>query len=81
MEGLFLRVRNPERLLPGMLMELEVTLPGEPPMSLLASAVFVGQTHAGTGIGAKIFLIGDEEKQRWQRHYRLLAREASVAAA
>ena len=67
--GMFLL--TDEDVLPGALMQLEVTLPdGGRPILLFASARSVGATEAGRGIGAEIYVISNHDRERWNAIYR-----------
>ncbi len=72
-EGLF--VGTQEQVPPGSLMHLEVDVPGEPPLAMFVTAMFVGQTTNGAGIGAEIFVMSEPERRRWRRFYLGLLRE------
>ncbi len=71
-EGLF--IRTEETIFPGSLMQVEVELP-DGPLRMFVTAVFVGQTTSGRGIGVQIFVIGNDERRRWRRNYQNMLRE------
>jgi hypothetical protein len=75
LHGLFLQ--TDESTVPGSLLQLRVTLP-EGTIDMFVTARFVGRTVSGHGIGVEIFIISDEDRELWTRHYHH-AQQALVA--
>lgn len=74
LHGLFVRTDD-TTLVPGGLMHLEIQMPEGAVLRLFAAARFIGETAAGKGIGAEIFVASPEDRSRWARLYHQLVRD------
>jgi hypothetical protein len=71
-DGMFLCTA--ETVDPGTLMELRISLPDRE-LAVFATAVFVGKTVAGQGIGVEFYMMSSHTRLSWLTHYHLLLDE------
>jgi hypothetical protein len=68
-DGMFLQTS--EDVEPGTLMELRIQLPDRE-LAVFATAVFVGRTSAGRGIGLEFYMMSSHTRLAWLTHYHML---------
>ena len=68
-DGMFLKTG--ETIEPGTLMELRLKLPDRE-LAVFATAVFVGRTRAGAGIGVEFYMMSSHTRLSWLAHYHTL---------
>jgi hypothetical protein len=77
LHGLF--VATDEIIEPSSLMHLRVALP-ERTIEMFVTARFIGRTQNGHGIGVEIFIIDDDSRTAWVKHYHEQQSKQSRAA-
>jgi len=68
-DGMFLQTS--EDVEPGTLMELRIQLPDRQ-LAVFATAIFVGRTAAGRGIGVEFYMMSSHTRLSWLSHYHWL---------
>ena len=68
-DGMFLQ--TDEDVAPGTLMELRLQLPDRE-LAVFATAVFVGRTAAGRGIGLEFYMMSSHTRLSWLTYYHIL---------
>jgi PilZ domain-containing protein len=68
-DGMFMETS--EDVEPGTLMELRIQLPDRQ-LAVFATAIFVGRTAAGRGIGLEFYMMSSHTRLAWLTHYHLL---------
>jgi hypothetical protein len=68
-DGMFLQTNEP--VLRGTLLELRLQLPDRE-LPVFATAVFVGQTAAGVGVGLEFYMMSSQTRLAWLSFYQMV---------